>query len=60
MPAEAVIEVTIGTQTVPLLSVEYNLVGPSDTEPTPTTGFTVLPTPIEIDGIKMWVEYRIV
>lgn len=62
MGLESVIEITIGTQTVTLLSVEYQVTTPpfSDTEPTPTAGYTVLPTPIELDGIKLWVEYRVV
>lgn len=60
MAVEAVIEITIGSQKVTLLSVEYSIVGPCDTAPTPTTGFTVLPTPIQIDGIKYWIEYRVI
>lgn len=60
MPVEIVLELTVGSQTIPILSIEYNILGPSDTEPTPTTGFTLLPTPIQLDSIKYWVEYRIV
>lgn len=62
MTTEAVIEIKVGSQKVTVLSVEYQLANggtPSDTEPTPTAGFTVISTPIEIDGLKLWIEYRI-
>lgn len=60
---EPVIEITVGTQTVTLLSVEWQLANggaPSDTKPDATAGFTVLDASIELDGIRLWVEYRIV
>lgn len=59
MGTETVIEVKVGTQVIPILSIEYNLVGPSDTQPNPSSPeFTVIPTPIEINGIKYWIEWK--
>lgn len=42
--------------------LEYRIVGPSDTTPTPAEGYTIDPEPISIVGIdgKFWVEYRII
>ena len=43
-------------------TMEYRIVGPSDTQPTPATGYTIYPEPIEIPTVpgKFWVEYKIV
>ena len=63
MTTESVIEITVGGQTITVLSVEYQLANGgahSDIPPAPTAGFTVLPDPIEIDGIRLWVEYRVI
>lgn len=42
-------------------TMEYRIVGPSDTAPTPATGYAIDPEPIEIAGTegKFWVEYKI-
>lgn len=56
---ETVIEVKVGATTIPVLTIEHNVLGPSDTQPSPSSPeFTVIPTPIEIDGIKFWIEWR--
>ena len=41
--------------------MEYRIVGPSDTAPTPATGYTIDPEPIIIVGAegKFWIEYKI-
>ena len=59
MTTKSVIEVQVGTQTITVLSIEYNYLGPSDTQPDPSSPeFTVISTPIEIDGIKLWIEWK--
>ena len=42
--------------------LEYRVVGPSDTAPTPADGYKIDPEPIEITGLegKFWVEYKII
>lgn len=42
--------------------LEYRIVGPSDTAPTPAEGYTIDPESISIAGVdgKFWVEYRII
>jgi hypothetical protein len=42
-------------------TMEYRVVGPSDTEPTPAEGYNIDPEFIEISGVdgKFWIEYRI-
>jgi len=42
--------------------MEYRVVGPSSTAPTPAAGYTIDPEPIEIDGVEgiFWIEYKIV
>lgn len=42
--------------------MEYRIVGPSDTPPTPADGYTIDPEAIEIDGVpsKFWMEYKII
>jgi hypothetical protein len=42
--------------------LEYRVIGPSDTEPTPAEGYTVDPESIEVTGVegKFWIEYRII
>ena len=42
-------------------TLEYRLLGPSDTPPTPAVDYTVDPEPIEVAGIpgKFWLEYKI-
>ena len=41
---------------------EYRLVGPSDTPPTPSTGYVIDPEPIETPTVegKYWLEYKII
>lgn len=41
--------------------MEYRLVGPSDTAPTPASGYAIDPEPVEIVGVpgKFWIEYKI-
>lgn len=43
-------------------TMEYRIVGPSDTKPDPALGYTIDPESIEISGIagKFWVEYKII
>jgi len=43
-------------------TMEYRIVGPSDTMPTPAEGYSIDPEPIEIPSAegKYWVEYKIV
>lgn len=43
--------------------LEYRIIGPSDTEPTPAEGYKIDPESIEFTGIvsgKFWIEYRII
>lgn len=42
--------------------LEYRIVGPSDTTPTPAEGYLIDPEPIAIAGVdgKFWIEYRII
>jgi len=50
------------TKTVKInATMEYRLVGPSDTAPTPADGYKIDPEPIEIAGVegKFWLEYKI-
>ena len=43
-------------------TMEYRIVGPSDTPPTPASGYTIDPEPNEISTVegKWWTEYRII
>lgn len=43
-------------------TMSYRIVGPSDTPPTPATGYTIDPDPIQVSGSsdKYWLEYRII
>lgn len=43
-------------------TLEYRIIGPSDTEPTPAQGYQIDPEPIEVSGVKgkFWIEYRII
>lgn len=43
-------------------TMEYRVVGPSDTAPEPAEGYQIDPEPIEIEGVegKFWVEYKII
>jgi hypothetical protein len=50
------------TKTVKInATMEYRIVGPSDTAPTPADGYKIDPEPIEIAGVegKFWLEYKI-
>lgn len=59
MVTEKIISVKIGAQTMDLLSIEWQLIGPKDAQPEPSTPeSTVISTPIEIDGVKFWIEWR--
>ena len=43
--------------------LEYRIVGPSETQPTPAEGYTIDPEPITLGDLipgKFWVEYRII
>ena len=42
--------------------LEYRVVGPSDTAPTPATGYKIDPEPVEVAGVpgKFWIEYRVI
>lgn len=42
-------------------TLEYRIVGPSETQPTPATGYLIDPEPIEVANVegKFWVEYKI-
>lgn len=42
-------------------TLEYRVVGPSDTTPKPAEGYLIDPEPIEISGVqgKFWIEYKI-
>lgn len=42
--------------------LEYRIVGPSDTTPTPAEGYTIDPEPITFGDFpgKFWIEYRII
>ena len=43
-------------------TMEYRIIGPSDTPPTPATGYMIDPEPIENPNFegKFWVEYKII
>lgn len=43
-------------------TMEYRLVGPSDTPPAPAAGYEIDPEPVEIAGVegKFWIEYKII
>lgn len=43
-------------------TMEYRIIGPSDTKPTPAEGYEIDPEPIEIPNApgKLWIEYRII
>ena len=43
-------------------TMEYRVVGPSESAPTPASGYTIDSEPIEIVGIegKFWTEYKII
>ena len=43
-------------------TMEYRLVGPIDTPPTPVEGYTIDPESIEIPNSedKYWMEYKII
>jgi len=43
-------------------TMEYRIVGPSDTKPTPVEGYSIDPEPIKIQGVegKFWIEFRII
>lgn len=42
--------------------LEYRLVGPADTAPTPSAGYKIDPEPVEVAGApgKFWVEFRVI
>ena len=42
--------------------MHYRIVGPSDTPPTPETGYIIDPEPIEISDVngKFWIEFKII
>jgi hypothetical protein len=43
-------------------TMEYRVVGPNDTPPTPADGYQIDPEPLEIEGVegKFWIEYKII
>ena len=43
-------------------TMEYRIIGPSDTQPTPATGYTIYPESMENPNFegKFWVEYRVI
>ena len=45
-------------------TLEYRFVGPSDTQPTPATGYTIDPQPIDLSSLgipgKLWIEYKVI
>jgi hypothetical protein len=43
-------------------TLEYRIVGPSETQPTPAQGYLIDPESIEVAGVegKFWIEYRII
>lgn len=42
-------------------TLEYRIVGPSDTAPTPAAGYQIDDESIEITGLgKFWIEYRVI
>lgn len=49
-------------KTVTDATMEYRVVGPSDTPPTPADGYMIDPEPVTIDGVdgKFWIEYKII
>ncbi len=53
---------TVPIQIVKDAVLEYRIVGPSDTEPTPEEGYLIDPEFLEIEGVegKFWTEYRII
>ena len=42
-------------------TMEYRIVGPSEMPPTPASGYTIDPDPVEMPNVpgKYWVEYKI-
>lgn len=42
--------------------LEYRIIGPSETQPTPAQGYIIDPDPVEVAGVdgKFWVEFRII
>ena len=52
---------TVPVEVVVTKTMEYRIVGPSDTAPTPASGYSIDPEPIEISGVKgkFWIEYKI-
>lgn len=43
-------------------TLEYRIVGPFETQPTPAQGYQIDPESIEIAGVdgKFWIEFRII
>lgn len=43
-------------------TMEYRVIGPSDTAPTPAEGYQIDSEPIEIPNVegKFWIEYKII
>ncbi len=43
-------------------TMQYRIIGPSDTPPTPAEGYIIDPEPIEIEGVegKFWIEFKII
>ena len=41
-------------------TMSYRLVGPSESAPTPATGYTIDPEPVELPNVegKFWIEYK--
>lgn len=53
---------TVPVEVLVAKTMEYRIVGPSDTSPTPAEGYTIDAEPIEIEGVegKFWIEYRVI
>jgi hypothetical protein len=43
-------------------TMEYRIVGPCDTKPTPAEGYTIGSEPIKMPNVngKFWLEYKII